>query len=550
MHMYLTSLRRTLVTTLALGSIGILGAACDTEIVPQDGDYVKGGNGKADSSAEAVFLQFDFDGSLVTDSSFNLNGKIEDQLLYTIGHLNGDRGVGRLDKLELTNVEVESVDGRKLVTYHASLPVAWGHKNSIPETYSLQLPKDMSFSALTTFAETYNHECAEEGAHDVDQGSMWYYFRPNRSNCEFAEGDVVKVEASVALSSINTTGKYPEYHKVWEDDVLKVVAIFGKYEDGAESNSDAGINAYNGFSRKIKKLLRDNENFASVPERVPFRPGIDMPEISWSSDLGDGRRIEIVALLVDNIRTAPAAFNTRYEELTGDADLISYNGHAGLGANIRAMARKGEWKTGQYSIVFMNGCDTYAYVDSSLADAHSAVNSDDPNGTKYMDIVTNALPSFFRSMPNASLALIKGLLKYNDPMTFESIFRKVDSAEVVLVSGEQDNVYVPGFVIGDEEQNGETTPGVSSEGSVAGDEEIRFTTPVLAEGSYTFTLSGSNDADLYVRVGEEPSTQNFDCRPFLNGSNEECTVQITTPAAIHVMVRGWAQNSDYALVSE
>ena len=39
----------------------------------------------------------------------------------------------------------------------------------------------------------------------------------------------------------NTTGKYPEYDKVWEDGTLRVVAIFGKYEDGATTSSDAGI---------------------------------------------------------------------------------------------------------------------------------------------------------------------------------------------------------------------------------------------------------------------------------------------------------------------
>ncbi|MBL4633297.1 MAG: PPC domain-containing protein [Kofleriaceae bacterium] len=542
--MYRTALLPALLLSFGLAS----GACSDDEIIPQQGEFVKGGNGKADTSAEAVFLQFDFDGSLIADSSFGAKQKIEDQLLYTIGHLNGDRAVGRLDKLVLTDIEIESVDGRKVIRYHASLPVAWGNKERIPATYSLQLPLDTTFSALTKFTDDYGHDCVERNAH-VDQGSMWYYYRPQRSNCSFADGDVITAEATVELSSINTTGKYPEYHKVWEDDVLKVVAIFGKYEDGKTSNSDAGISAYNGFARQMKNLLDDEADYTTIPASIPSRPGVAMPEVSFTADLGNGKSIEVVALLVDNIRTAPATFNTRYEELSGDADLISYNGHAGLGANIRAMARKGEWKTGQYAIVFMNGCDTYAYVDSSLGDAHSAVNSDDPDGTKYLDIVTNALPSFFRSMPVATTALIEGLLSTDDPMTYESIFRGIDSAEVVLVSGEQDNVYVPGF--------GETPvevgvkePGVAAVSSVIADEEHRFETPVLAAGNYTFTLTGDKDADLYIRVGDAPSTRNYDCRPYLNGSNEECSVEITTPASVHVMVRGWASNSNYELSSK
>jgi hypothetical protein len=104
------------------------------------------------------------------------------------------------------------------------------------------------------------------------------------------------------------------------------------------------------------------------------------------------------------------------------------------------------WSPGQYTLVFMNGCDTYAYIDSALANAHAAVNPDDPEGTKHLDIVANAMPSFFRSMPQATMALLDGLLDYENPQTFEDILRDIDPAEVALVTGEHDNVYVPGYV--------------------------------------------------------------------------------------------------------
>lgn len=48
--------------------------------------------------------------------------------------------------------------------------------------------------------------------------------------------------------------------------------------------------------------------------------------------------------------------------------------------------------------------------------------------------------------------------------------------------------------------------------------------------SLNVVLAGEmGDADLYVRFGEEPSATAFDCRPFLEGSNEICT--IANPAA-------------------
>src|SRR5688572_16618376 len=77
-------------------------AACAGD--PLEGELVKSEDGKTDSSAVAVFLDFEFDGELLTGTSWNPQQQVEDQLLYTIGHLNGNNSVGRLDKVELTNV--------------------------------------------------------------------------------------------------------------------------------------------------------------------------------------------------------------------------------------------------------------------------------------------------------------------------------------------------------------------------------------------------------------------------------------------------------------
>ncbi|MEM9191940.1 MAG: hypothetical protein AAGF12_22395 [Myxococcota bacterium] len=522
-----------------------LGAGCGLDQASESGGTgtrVKAEPGKADSSAEAVFVDFTFDGELRTRSFvWDAAQEVENQLLYTIGHLNGDRSVGRLDRVILEDIETSQEDGVTVVRYRASMPVAWG-EDTVPSDYELRLPHDMSGDALEAFAEKYGHDCVDSSAHDVDAGVMWYYYRPEAYRCELDPSDVIVLEATVAPSPIQTTGKFPEYHRVWEDDALKVVAVFGKAEDGATSDWDAGISGYNAFSRGIVQSLAE-ATIETTPETLPRNPGVEMPEVSFAATLPDGKRVEVVSILVDNVRTAGPEFDARYEELSSDADLIFYNGHAGLGANIRALAAKGHWVPGQYAIVFMNGCDTYAYVDSALWDAHARVNPDDPEGTKYLDVITNALPSYFRSMPQATLALIEGLLAYDEPRTYEQIFRDIDRAQVVLVSGEADNEFVPGG--GGEPGGG--FEGLEESGYVAQDGRHRFSTPVLDTGSYTFVLSGDGDADLYLRVGTEPSEEVFDCRPYHYGSAEECQVEIGTPAPVHLMVHGY-RPANYRLV--
>ncbi|MEO7092172.1 MAG: PPC domain-containing protein, partial [Polyangiales bacterium] len=261
-----------------------------------------------------------------------------------------------------------------------------------------------------------------------------------------------------------------------------------------------------------------------------------------------GKKVRVVALLVDNVRTAGAKFDARYEQLSTKADLISYNGHAGLGDNVRALAKKGRWAKGQYLITFMNGCDTFAYVDGSLAETRAAINTDDPTGTKYMEIVTNAMPAFFSSMPTGSLALLRGLMKTEAPMTYEQIFAGVDKSQIVVVTGEEDNTYVSGGGTGG---GGTTTwAGIKQTATVAKAEEKRFDSGTVQPGTYTFSITGTGDADLYVKVGNAPTTTLYDCRPYKNGSSESCSVNVGTTSVVHVMVRGYAASSKFDLVGK
>jgi len=534
---------RTAPIAALLASLCFAPACDDQGSVDPSAPQQKGASGMADASAEAVVIDLAFSAEFTASQCFSARQTVQDQLLYTMGQLNGFRGVGRLDRLEVTNLKTSQVAAGCKVTYDARLPVAWGKKNAVPAKLALVLPRDMSYEGLDRFTETYKHECVDGGAHDVDSGSMWYYFRPNNSGCTFADADVVRSSATVSVSPVNTTGKYPEYDKVWEDGALKVVAVFGKFEDGATKN-DAGIDAYNAFVTAVKNELRPY-GAVSVPAVLPASPGVANPDVSFKATLPDGKIVEVVALMVDNVREGGATFEARYEALSTHADLIVYNGHAGLGANVRALARMGDWVAGQYVVVFINGCDTYAYVDTALNEAHADVNPEDRDGTKHVDIVTNAMPSFFRSMAGATLAMFRGLLAFDEPRTYEKIFASIDSAEVVIVTGEHDNTYVPGG--GDSTPVVPTWAGLNERQTLAADQDAYFATPKLPAGKYRFSLSGSGDADLYVRIGDKPSADLYDCRPYLTGSTEVCDVELASASVVHVMVNAYGASSSFTL---
>jgi hypothetical protein len=421
--------------------VALLGiSACGTEDAPS------AGGDSAFSSNQATLLEFEFDGTLLSDVSWNDQQTIQDQLLYTIGHLNEDRSVGRLDALTLSNIQKTTENGKTKITYHAVLPVAWGSKTNLPKTYEFTLPKDVSQAGQQAFTAAHKDTCVDWSAHEVDQGSMWYYFRPGAAACSLTDDEVVKSPVTITTSPLNTTKKYPEYHRVWEDNRLEVVAIFGKYEIGGKAG-DVGVTAFNTFVKKMKADLKD-ASLVTTPANVSDTPGPDTNDVTLERTLPDGKTVKVTALMVDAITDVWPGFKDRYEALTPTADMIAYNGHAGLGQNVRALAKMGSWLPQKYQMFFMNGCDTFAYVDGSLAMTRTRLNPDDPTGTKYLEFVTNAMPSPFASMADASIALIDGLMSTAAPKSYDEMFVNIQRSEVVLVTGEEDNVFTPGMPIG------------------------------------------------------------------------------------------------------
>lgn len=68
--------------------------------------------------------------------------------------------------------------------------------------------------------------------------------------------------------------------------------------------------------------------------------------------------------------------------------------------------------------------------------------------------------------------------------------------------------------------------------------------------SITGSSAASNDADLYLRFGAHPSTSAYDCRPYLVGSNESCTVNAPPPGTYYVMLRGYTAYSGVTLKAQ
>lgn len=81
--------------------------------------------------------------------------------------------------------------------------------------------------------------------------------------------------------------------------------------------------------------------------------------------------------------------------------------------------------------------------------------------------------------------------------------------------------------------------------------DVMYTLDVPAGASnLTIEISGgSGDVDMYVRFGAEPTTNNYDCRPYRWGNEETCDITSVRTGTYYVMLRGYAAYSGVRLIA-
>jgi leucyl aminopeptidase len=73
---------------------------------------------------------------------------------------------------------------------------------------------------------------------------------------------------------------------------------------------------------------------------------------------------------------------------------------------------------------------------------------------------------------------------------------------------------------------------------------------VLGGTTIDVWITGSGDADLYVQFGSAPTRWSYDCRPYLNGSNESCSLDVpANQSQAYIMVRGYT-SATYTVSAE
>lgn len=96
--------------------------------------------------------------------------------------------------------------------------------------------------------------------------------------------------------------------------------------------------------------------------------------------------------------------------------------------------------------------------------------------------------------------------------------------------------------------NGESVAELS--GASGSERLYQIQVPSSADSFRVLMSGGTGDADLYVRRGALPTANTFDCRPYLQGNNEECTFDNPAAGTWYIAIRGYAPYQGVSLTVE
>lgn len=361
------------------------------------------------------------DGQIVTESTDPeaIKREIKNQVKFTIGALNEIGGGAAIEST--LHIELKDRIRENTVAYKARLLIAYPQQYVLPQELQVVLPASGSRDGLKSFYDAYSPRCSSE---NHGWSSYFYDYRPMRCGLSQQAEPALGWRATFALEvQEEHLDAKPETQKVWEDGKYNVIAIFGNTNSTDSTRSAVQFRQYlyNWFGTPIANQMDDHGRFSVQTMQFRAHKGVMVVSLF---DLFDG-----------NVQTLGESFKSAFEALTPDADLVAYNGHSGLGANVGALTHMGVFKPDQYQVYFLNGCDSFSYVDGRLAEAHVAQNPESAP-TKYLDLILTVLPSAFEEMAYGTARVVLGL--HTGSATYYQMLSNIRNASP-LVIGEEDN---------------------------------------------------------------------------------------------------------------
>ncbi len=396
--------------------------------------------------------------SLGTNRNYYINQKIDPTLKFLFGPLThrGWAGVKATKKIDVNwSSAVETERGVEVPYTYIGIWLV--DVNFMDQSTTSFVPVPFNLQVIYS---TEWKRCSDM-SHD-SSSSFWYYWDPERIGCDQTNGNEFQnVSVSLSNPSSETKKTYPEYQKLIQQiqgkPTLPMTIAFGYVEEvdnpNPEQDMDLGAGEYREFIQSLKALIPEDAKVEPIMRgEYPYFRGSDYAIGKRYLFTKDG--VQIILKVVTNAGIDQMILFARSYAEEHDS-YFAWLGHSRVGSGFDAARFSNMLRaepniyslTKNYQLVYWGGCNSYSYYTEPFFKMKAKLSADDPNGTRYLDIIANGLPSYF--VLNASNALIplKALLNWNTPTSYQTMLQEIEDR------AQRMGIHVLAVVIGDEDNH-------------------------------------------------------------------------------------------------
>lgn len=303
--------------------------------------------------------------------------------------------------------------------------------------------------------------CTDTHPSHQTQSMLWYYWDPSRYKCDHQLGsEYQNVQVELGAAEEQTTLSYPEYQEMirieGEQKTLSMTFAFGYVEDSEDphpyTDVDSGMQEFQTFIRTTNATLAPmgfvSESILASSYQKKSNQQIGT---KWVGDVGGVKFvIKVVSTAgIDQMELFAKSYAQDHDGFFG------WFGHSRVGSGFDAdqfrkkLVYQPELYTlsSHYQMIYWAGCNSYSYYTTPFFEMKAQLNpSQDPQGTKKLDIISNGLPSYFAFNAINAQVMLNALLAYQKPQSYQQIVSELERhgsswgvPVIVNVIGDEDN---------------------------------------------------------------------------------------------------------------
>lgn len=369
------------------------------------------------------------------------------------------RELGGVQKGEMIKPRIDKAflrNNRVMIPY--LYQATWMIDSDVSESKTLELPLPYSAESIRN---TNWKTCTDQSDDDHSTWSfLWYYWDPSRPGCEHLSNvDYQLIQIEIGHETTQSKLSFPEYKRMirMENGVptLAMTFAFGYVKDvnfpDPFRDSDFGMREFQKFHRSAKNQLislglRENPILQSDITEGSTVIGTQFVGMKNGTQL----KISIVAAAgVDQMDIFSHSYAKKHE------GFFAWFGHSRVGSGFDAdileqklILYPEEFSTSrEYQLIYWAGCNSYSYYTLPFFDLKSQLDPEhDPNGTRNLDLISNALPSLFAFNSANAQILLRALLNWEVPTSYQAIVDQIELHAgswnypvIVNVLGDEDN---------------------------------------------------------------------------------------------------------------